>query len=74
MSAQKWIAAYQTKPVEALGWYAASLETSHRLVNNHLSVELRDAAVIDVGAGASVFADHMIEDGCLDITLLDLSS
>jgi 2-polyprenyl-3-methyl-5-hydroxy-6-metoxy-1,4-benzoquinol methylase len=74
MSAQKWIAAYQTKPVEALGWYAASLETSHRLVSNHLSVELRDAAVIDVGAGASVFADHMIEDGCLDITLLDLSS
>jgi len=74
MSTQKWIAAYKTKPVEALGWYAASLETSHRLVSDHLSVELRDAAVIDVGAGASVFADHMIEDGCLDITLLDLSS
>ena len=32
-----------------------------------------DAAVIDVGAGASVFADQMIADGCVDITLLDLS-
>ncbi len=74
MSAEKWIAAYQTKPVEALGWYAASLYTSRRLVRNYLSVELRDTAVIDVGAGASVFADHMIEGGCLDITLLDLSS
>jgi 2-polyprenyl-3-methyl-5-hydroxy-6-metoxy-1,4-benzoquinol methylase len=74
MSDEKWIAAYQTKPVEVLGWYAASLDTSRRLVRNYLSVELRNAAVIDVGAGASVFADHMIEDGCLDITLLDLSS
>ena len=73
-SAEQWIAAYQTKPVEALGWYAASLDTSRRLVMSYLSVPAREAAVIDVGAGASVFADHMIEDGCLDITLLDLSA
>ncbi len=74
MSKERWITAYQARPVESLGWYAASLPTSHRLVRAYLKCALRDAAVIDVGAGASVFADQMIADECLDITLLDLSA
>ena len=73
MSAEQWISAYKSRPIETLGWYADSLPTSHRLVSAYLKCALRDAAVIDVGAGASVFADQMIVDGCVDITLLDLS-
>ncbi len=74
MSAEKWISAYQTKPIGSLGWYAASLPTSRRLVKDYCGLELKNIAIIDVGAGASVFADQMIADGCVDITLLDLSS
>jgi len=73
MSEEHWISAYRSRPVESLGWYAASLPTSHRLVRTYLKGAMGDAAVIDVGAGASVFADQMIVDGCVDITLLDLS-
>ena len=74
MSQERWISAYQSRPVASLGWYAASLPTSHRLVKTYLKPNLSKAAIIDVGAGASVFADQVIADGCLDITLLDLSA
>lgn len=73
MSEEQWISAYRSRPLESLGWYAASLPTSRRLVKKYCNGAMADAAVIDVGAGASVFADQMIADGCRDITLLDLS-
>ena len=73
MSAEQWKSVYKSRPVETLGWYADTLPTSRRLVSAYLKRAMSDAAVIDVGAGASVFADQMIADGCVDITLLDLS-
>lgn len=73
MSVKQWTFTYKSRPIETLGWYADSLPTSQRLVTAYLKRAMGDAAVIDVGAGASVFADQMIADGCVDITLLDLS-
>lgn len=55
-----------------MSWFQVAPVVSLDLVDR-LEVE-RDAAVVDVGAGASVFADHLLERGFDDVTLVDVSS
>jgi SAM-dependent methyltransferase len=69
-TAQHWDGVYRTKAVEELSWYEAAPATSTRLL---LGLAPRPSSVIDVGAGASLLADALLDAGLTDLTLLDVS-
>lgn len=66
-----WENVYRTRPSDAVGWYqrdaGASRERIRRFAPND------DAAVIDVGGGASVLVDELLAAGYQQLTVLDLS-
>jgi SAM-dependent methyltransferase len=69
--ADHWDAAYSTRGVEGMSWYQAVPGVSLELIDT-LDVPL-DAAVIDVGGGASFLVDELLARGYSDVTVLDLS-
>jgi SAM-dependent methyltransferase len=69
--AEHWDAAYSTRGVEGVSWYQAVPEVSLELVDA-LRVP-SDAAVIDVGGGASFLVDELMARGFRNLTVLDLS-
>jgi trans-aconitate methyltransferase len=71
VSAGHWDDAYAARGAEAVSWFEAEPRTSLDLIEA-LDVP-REAAVVDVGAGASLLADRLLERGFTDLTLLDLS-
>lgn len=67
-----WESIYQTKKPDSVSWYQSSL---------HLSLELirrtglkKDAALIDVGGGASTLVDDLLTLEYSNITVLDIST
>ena len=67
-----WKNIYKTKDHEKVGWYQESPDISLELLSKiHAQPE---QSVIDIGCGASLLVDNIIEQGFRDITLLDLSS
>jgi SAM-dependent methyltransferase len=58
-SADHWSEVYQTKPAHQVSWYQADPTVSLRLLT---SLRPRPASVIDVGAGASVLVDALIDE------------
>ncbi len=67
-----WENIYKTKDHKKVGWYQESPESSLQLlakIHAH-----PDQSLIDVGCGASMLVDKLLEQGYKDITLLDLSS
>jgi SAM-dependent methyltransferase len=70
---QHWEDVYGRKAADDVSWYRPHLDRSLSFVDAaHL--DPATAAIIDVGAGASTFADDLISKGFRDITLLDISS
>ena len=84
-SAEHWSEVYQTRLAHEVSWYQADPTVSLRLLR---SLRPRPMSVIDVGAGASVLVDALIDEAharaagldtpapdtpALDITLLDVS-
>lgn len=67
-----WSGVYQAKAVNDVSWYQEHPDLSVELIRR-TQVE-RSARIIDVGAGASTLADHLLADGYSDLTLLDLSA
>lgn len=67
-----WSQVYQTKPATEVSWYQAEPRRSLQLIAD--TGIPHDAPIIDVGAGASTLADHLLAAGYQDITLLDLSA
>jgi len=66
-----WEQVYATRPAENLGWYEPHLQTSFAWIE---ACELdQDAAIIDVGGGASTLADDLLKGGHRSITVLDIS-
>jgi 2-polyprenyl-3-methyl-5-hydroxy-6-metoxy-1,4-benzoquinol methylase len=66
-----WTQVYQTKAADEVSWYQERPALSLAFIDQaHIA---RDAAIIDVGAGASTLVDHLIASGHTNITLLDLS-
>jgi len=61
----------QRQPAE-LGWYQAHPETSLRLIA--ASGVGKDAALIDIGGGASLLVDKLVEAGYAKVTVLDISA
>ncbi len=67
-----WENVYQSKAPDDVSWYQRDPGISLKLIN-HTGLP-RDAAVIDVGGGASSLADKLLDLGCTDLTVLDISS
>ncbi len=66
-----WDAAYEALGVEGVSWYQPTAARSLELIDR---LELpRDAAVIDVGGGASGLAGQLATHGYHDVTVLDIS-
>ena len=71
MSVEHWERLYATKSHREMSWYAERLSLSLELIGQ-LGLP-KTAAFIDVGGGASSFADDMLEAGYREITVIDLS-
>ena len=67
-----WENIYRSKKPTDVSWFTPHLETSLRLIE---SAKLEpDAAIIDVGGGASTLVDDLLERGFRNITVFDISS
>src|SRR6476661_8564707 len=66
-----WETIYRTKDVHEVSWFQSEARVSLDLINR-ISPD-RSAAIIDVGAGASVLVDNLLDAGYRDVSVLDLS-
>ena len=67
-----WENVYGSKADDEVSWYQPHAKTSLRLMQ---SIALpKTAAIIDVGGGASVLVDDLLDNGFTNITVLDISS
>ena len=67
-----WESVYETKPAEAVSWYAPHLRESLRYVTQAASS--KEVTIIDVGGGESTLVDDLVSAGYSDITVLDISA
>ncbi len=68
---EHWDTIYRTTPVETAGWYEHEPTVSLRLLS-HCDLR-RDDLILDVGAGASRFVDHLLELGYTNVIASDIS-
>jgi ubiquinone/menaquinone biosynthesis C-methylase UbiE len=69
---EHWENVYSTKAVDQVSWYREHLENSLKLILD--TGVVKDAAIIDVGGGRSTLIDDLIDNGYVDISVLDMSS
>lgn len=68
---EHWENVYATRPLHEASWYQPAPERSLAFFRElNLSAT---ASIIDVGGGDSLLADHLLEAGFSDITVLDIS-
>jgi len=67
-----WSHIYETKAVDDVSWYQVRPETSLAYIQQ--TGIASNAAIIDVGSGASTLVDYLVDAHYTDITLLDLSA
>lgn len=70
-SKDHWENVYATKATDAVSWFQPHAERSLDLIRSTLLGQ--NAAIIDVGGGASTLVDDLVEEGYTDLTVLDLS-
>lgn len=66
-----WDNIYALRQPADLSWHQAHPETSLRLIA--ASGIGKDAALIDIGGGASLLVDKLVEEGFPNVTVLDIS-
>jgi SAM-dependent methyltransferase len=71
MSSEHWDKVYSAKGSEGVSWFQPHLERSLAFLRG--SGLDSSAAIIDVGGGASTFADDLLAAGFHNLTVLDLS-
>jgi SAM-dependent methyltransferase len=71
-SKDHWEQVYITKASDSVSWFQPHAEMSMRLIGE--TGLGHDAAIIDVGAGASTLVDDLLDDGYCHVTILDLSA
>jgi ubiquinone/menaquinone biosynthesis C-methylase UbiE len=69
---QHWEQVYTTKPSDSVSWFQEHADQSLRLI--HKAGLGKEAAIIDVGGGASILVDELVAEGYTDLTVLDLSA
>lgn len=65
-----WDSAYRVKG-DNVSWYQSDSSRSLEMIRT--AAPIRDASIIDVGAGASRLVDNLLTAGYSDLTLLDIS-
>lgn len=70
-SREHWDEVYGAKGPSEVSWYRPHLERSLQFIA-HAGLP-RQAAIIDVGGGASTLVDDLLAQGFKDVTVLDLS-
>jgi len=69
---EHWESVYQNNSLLGLSWYQEEPGLSLQLIRNtHIAL---DAPIIDVGGGASVLVDKLLDDGYTNIGVLDVSA
>jgi 16S rRNA A1518/A1519 N6-dimethyltransferase RsmA/KsgA/DIM1 with predicted DNA glycosylase/AP lyase activity len=69
---EHWETIYAKKQTDEVSWYAPHLMSSIKLIESaRLGPE---AAIIDIGGGASTLVDDLLDRGFRNITVLDISS
>jgi ubiquinone/menaquinone biosynthesis C-methylase UbiE len=71
-SKDHWESVYTTKPTDAVSWFQEHAENSLRLIQE-TGVAL-NAAIIDIGGGASTLVDDLLAKGYSNLSVLDLSA
>ena len=71
-SRDHWEKVYTTKATDAVSWFQPHADFSVGLIK--ATGAGRDAAIIDVGGGASTLVDDLLADGYTDLSVLDLSA
>jgi len=66
-----WERVYGERSPEEVGWYQSEPTVSLELIR--ASGVALDEPIIDVGGGASVLVDHLLDAGFTDLAVLDLS-
>jgi hypothetical protein len=69
---QHWDAAYRDRGATGVSWFQPVASVSEELIRR-LAVP-PDAAIIDVGGGASILVDDLLSQGFRDLTVLDVST
>ncbi len=67
-----WEQVYTTKTSDSVSWFQEHAEQSLRLI--HATGLGADAAIVDIGGGASTLVDDLLAESYTDITVLDLSA
>lgn len=66
-----WNRVYQTKAPDSVSWYQRHPDVSLELIA--ASGVAKDAGIIDVGGGASLLVDHLLNLGYSNLAVLDVS-
>ncbi len=66
-----WTHVYETKAVDAVSWFQKEPTLSLSLIKQALPNH--DGAILDVGGGASVLVDHLLQEGYAGISVLDIA-
>ena len=69
-AAEHWDAIYSTKASNEVSWFQATPTTSLRLLERWASPA---GSVLDVGSGASMLVESLLDAGWVDVTVLDIS-
>ena len=68
---EHWERVYGSKSPTEVGWYEPDPATSLEFIG---AVALRpDAAIVDVGGGASLLIDRLLDSGFTNLTVVDVS-
>lgn len=67
-----WETVYQTKSDQQVSWFREHLDNSLRMILNTNAAP--EAAIIDVGGGSSTLADDLLQNGFIDVSVLDISA
>lgn len=67
---QHWEAVYSNKATDQVSWFQLHAASSLRLITESVGA---DAHIIDVGGGASVLVDNLLDAGYRNLTVLDLA-
>ena len=69
---EHWERVYSTKPSNTVSWFQENPEMSLQLIQS-TGIPLT-SSIIDVGGGASVLVDTLLQKGYTNLTVLDLSA
>ena len=67
-----WEAIYRTRDEPSLSWFQTAPEPSIKLITE--TVDPSSSSIIDIGAGTSRLADALLNRGCPDLTIVDVST